>query len=87
MDRCGRETHITLHPSPVHPPPPYLPSFLKRVTLFWGSKPQMTVWYRVGEDWGFCLKKEKIKSRELLQLGQMERTTEAVMPIHTYIHA
>lgn len=54
---------------------------------------------RVGEKWGsmfrsflFCFreKKEKIKwSIELLQLGQMERTVEDLIPIHThrYIHA
>ena len=50
-------------------------------------------WWKVGFsvwDFLFLLKKEKIKrSIELLQLGQMERTAEGLIPIrtHTYTHA
>lgn len=49
-------------------------------------------WWKVGFsvwDFLFCLKKEKIRSIELLQLGLMERTAGGLIPIriHTYTHA
>lgn len=72
MDMLGRETHVTLHPCP--PTPAYQSSFLKRVALFWGSKPWTTdtakgeFWHCVGEKWGsafgiFLLKKRENKKK------------------------
>lgn len=84
---------------PCPPTQAYLSSCLKRVALFWGSKPWAThtargeVWHCVGENgvqcfgiFLFCLKKTKIRSIELLQLGQMERTAEGLISIHTHTH-
>ncbi len=94
----GRKTHVTLHPSHAHPPQSACPPFSKGWHCSGGQSPgrltQQGVKFGIdGGKWGsvfgiflFCLKKKIKRSVELLQLGQMERTAEGLVPIRTQIH-